>query len=152
MRKMTLVSLCALALVLVMSPLALAETPQETANQSPVVQAPAELLTGQGLPADGLMAFIDPETGTFRQPTAQEAAAIRSVLGLGQGLRMQGTTPAPREHALAGGGAYALLDPSLHPALQVRRKADGTLEMGCTQNHDHSQDAAPATETAREEM
>ena len=61
MRKTTLVSLCALALVLTLSPLALAETPQETPNQSPVIEAPAELQTQ--LPADGLMAFIDPETG-----------------------------------------------------------------------------------------
>lgn len=150
MRKATLVSLCALALVLVLSPLALAETPQETPNQSPVIEAPAELL--DGLPADGLMAFIDPETGTFRQPTAQEAAALRSVLGLGQNLRMQAATPAPKEHALAGGGAYALMDPALHPALQVRIEADGTVTLGCTENHDHSQDAVAAAETAREEM
>lgn len=150
MRKTTLVSLCALALVLTLSPLALAETPQETPNQSPVIEAPAELQTQ--LPADGLMAFIDPETGTFRQPTAQEVAALRSVLGLGQGLRMQVATPVPQEHALAGGGAYALVDPSLHPALEARVTADGTVEMGCTENHDHSQHAAAATETAREEM
>jgi hypothetical protein len=100
-------------------------TPQQT---PPLAAAPPGLL---GAPAlhSGLLAFLDPETGEVRQPTAEEAAALRRVLlGTTEQLALDRS---PLELALPSGGFAALVDPALHDVSVVRREADGSLSHHC---------------------
>lgn len=128
-----------LALALVASPAVMA---QAEANQCPAEIKGAELFLNHNVEMNGMRAFIDSETGELRQPTAQEAAALRGLVF----QRFQ-LSPQIVEHQLANGGAYAQLDPSLHDSLTVHVGEDGTVHLNCSHNH-----GAPSEAPAREEM
>lgn len=147
MRKTLFASLFALALVLIVSPLALAETPEAEPNMSTAPTAPADQLLPSAFATQGMKAFINPETGEFRQPTDQEAAALRQFLF----QRFHVETPAPVEHQMADGTVYALLDPSLHEAVTVTKAEDGSLHLSCEANHAQHAHDAPVETPARAE-
>ncbi len=134
MKNSLFASLFVLALVLVVSPCAMAETPEQAEpNISTAPTAPAgAFLTGE-LATHGLKAFVDPETGEFRQPTAREAAALRQLAF----QRFEIQTAAPVEHQMADGTVYALIDPSLHDAVTATRTEDGRVHVQCEADHAH---------------
>lgn len=150
MKNTLFTSLFVLALVLVVSPCAMAETP-ETAepNMSTAPTAPADAFLKGELATNGMKAFVDPATGQFRQPTAQEAAALRQLVF----QRFQIQSPAPVEHQMADGTVYALLDPSLHDSVTVTKTEDGGFHVQCEADHSHEHAApTPVQAPAREEM
>lgn len=134
MKKTLFTPFFVLALVLVVSPCAMAETPEQAEpNMSTAPTAPAGAFLTGDLAAHGLKAFVDPETGTFRQPTAQEAAALRGLVF----QRFEIQTAAPVEHQMADGTVYALIDPSLHDAVTATRAEDGRVHVQCEADHGH---------------
>lgn len=131
-----------LALALVASPAVMAQT-EESVNQSPAELKGAELFLNQ-LPAEGLRAYIDPDTGEFTQPSAEETAALRAFVF----QRFQLQTEMAPEYVSASGAIYSPMDPSLHSAATAHVSADGTLHFDCTDGS-HT---APSEAPAREEM
>lgn len=147
MKNTLFASFLVLVLVLAMSFGALAETPEQNKpNMSTAPTAPADVFLSGDFAADGMKAFVDPKTGEFRQPTAQEAATLRQLMF----QRFQVQTTAPVEHQMADGTVYTLIDPSLHDALTVSKTKDGGFHVQCEANHAHDV-PAPVQTPVREE-
>jgi hypothetical protein len=108
----------------------------------------------QPIPVDdaagnGMTAHIDPATRTFREGTAEDAAALAAA-GRAGALR---AAPALRQvaaqeqaSAVDGGGYYIRVDESLMTNLVAHRAADGSVVVEHAQGH---QEAEKAVTSAR---
>lgn len=77
----------------------------------------------------GLRAYIDPDTGALRQPTAEEMQAAGAETPAAQPLRKRAA--AQRSFTMQGGGVAVELDESNMENIVVVRQADGSFKEIC---------------------
>ena len=100
------------------------------------------------LPVDvfGVQVMYDPETRQLNAPTPEQAAALSAALKARYGRVEARATGEISQVVLKNGTVSAQLDGS-HLNFSVGRvQPDGTLELGCAKDHDHTSDVGPETE------
>lgn len=143
-RRFWLTFTLAAALALGFGSLALAES----AEEPPPAEAAAEPAE-RPMPMYGMQAWIDPETGELRGPTAAEAAEIAAQW---QAIFGKAKTE-PKVFTYKSGMMSIDLDPSIMKFSVVRVDADGHLEADCAQGPHKALEfvETAASQPAREE-
>ncbi len=146
--------LCATAVLLLCAVPAIAADTTSEAVPTPnshVSETAVEAAQIPVLDLSGFLAFIDPETGEFRAPNEQEAAALAQALRLPQQALQARSLQAPTvESVTLDNGVAAesvLLDLSSVSFSVARVQADGSVAFDCGIDHDHSAHTATATDT-----
>jgi hypothetical protein len=83
-----------------------------------------EKTTAASTRSAGQKAFIDPATGQFREPTAEEEQALAAQGGLAAG-----DASAPIEVAGEGGGVHMLVPADLQTSVAAVRNPDGSISL-----------------------
>ena len=122
-RLRTIVPLGLMGLSLALSPAAAADDKKPAPSQAKPAK-PAK--SGAPAPA-GMIAVKDADTGQFRAPTAEEAAALT---GGSRTSQQNAVAPAPRTFAGPGGSTGVILDDSTTVFAVATKKPDGTVALG----------------------